>query len=161
MKEIKAPTDWIEYEDIPAIFLAGSIEEDTAIEWQDKVVNELRDLNVLVLNPRRDDWDNSWKQDIKNKKFREQVEWELDGLDRADVIALYFDPETKSPISLLELGLHVATHNIIVYCPEGYWKKGNVDVVCNRFNVLVFEDEKLWLKMIKHTMRQMENKNED
>ena len=38
----------------PAIFLAGSIEMDTAVEWQDYVIEKLSDLPVTILNPRRD-----------------------------------------------------------------------------------------------------------
>src|SRR5687768_13327093 len=37
-------------------------------------------------------------------KFREQVEWELAGLERADLIAMWFAPDTKSPITLLDRG---------------------------------------------------------
>lgn len=48
---------------------------------------------------------------------------------------MYFDPKTKSPITLLELGLFARSQKLIVYCPTGYWRKGNVDVVCERYNV--------------------------
>lgn len=61
---------------------------------------------VLLLNPRRDDWDAGWKQDITDPQFFQQVSWELNGLDRADHIILYFVPGSKAPISLLELGLY-------------------------------------------------------
>ena len=62
--------------------------------------------DVVVLNPRRVDWDSSWTQSIREPKFRGQVEWELDALERAQVIAMWFVPETRAPITLLELGLH-------------------------------------------------------
>ena len=48
---------------------------------------------------------------------------------------MWFDPKTKSPISLLELGLFADKYKLIVYCPEGFWRKGNVDIVCKRYNV--------------------------
>lgn len=47
----------------------------------------------------------------------------------ADLIVMYFDPNTKAPITLLELGLF-HQKNLLVLCPEGYWRKGNVDIVC-------------------------------
>ena len=106
-----------------------------AIDWQTKVTEGLSDLDVTILNPRRDDWDSSWEQKIENPQFNEQVTWELDALDKADVIALYFDPATKSPISLLELGLHAKDTKLIVCCPEGFWRKGNVDIVCHRHGI--------------------------
>ena len=74
--------------------------------------NELKD--VTILNPRRDDWDNSWTQSINNPQFREQVEWELEAMEKADIIAMYFDKSTKSPITLLELGLFAHTGKMIV-----------------------------------------------
>jgi hypothetical protein len=37
---------------------------------------------ILVLNPRREDWDSSWIQSIDNPQFREQVEWEIYALTK-------------------------------------------------------------------------------
>jgi hypothetical protein len=51
---------------------------------------------------------------------------------------MYFHPETKAPISLLELGLHAASGKIIVVCPDGFWRKGNVEIVCTRYNIPMF-----------------------
>lgn len=119
----------------PSVFLAGSIEMGKAVDWQTKLTNALSDLPIWVLNPRRDDWDSSWEQKKENAQFREQVEWELAALEHARVIAMYFDPATKSPISLLELGLFARTSTIIVCCPEGFWRKGNVDIVCEKYGI--------------------------
>jgi len=121
---------------LPSVFLAGSIEQGQASNWQLQLINYLsKSIDTInIFNPRRKDWDSTWVQSIDNQQFREQVEWELDGMDLADVICLYFDPATSAPISLLELGLH-AGHKLIVCCPKGYWRKGNVDIVCARYNV--------------------------
>ena len=116
----------------PAIFLAGSIEQDTAEKWQNRIINSTRQLDITLLNPRRENWDARWKECIDNPSFKEQVNWELDALEQADWVIFYFDPKTKSPISLLELGLFAASKKLVVCCPEGYWKKGNVDIVCER-----------------------------
>ncbi len=121
------------------VFLAGSIEMGAAIDWQARLIAALKGVNCTILNPRRPDWDSSWKQSKDSPQFRQQVEWELDGLDNADVIALYLDPATKSPISLLELGLF-AQRDVIVCCPLGFWRKGNVDIVCERYCIPVHED---------------------
>ncbi len=119
----------------PSVFLAGSIDMGTSIEWQKEVEKNLEGLDIVILNPRRDEWDSSWKQSIENDQFREQVEWELDGLERASMIAVYFAPYSKAPITLLELGMFVRSGKVMVCCPEGYWRRGNVEVVCKRFNV--------------------------
>lgn len=118
-----------------SIFLAGSIEMGVAEDWQSKIEEELKDYNVIIFNPRRDNWDSSWEQSIHNPQFREQVEWELDHLDKSDIILMYFDENTKSPISLLELGLYAASGKMILYCPEGFWRKGNVDIVATRYGI--------------------------
>ena len=118
-----------------SIFLAGSIEMGKAENWQERIEKELSEYEVTIYNPRRDDWDSSWEQTIHNPNFREQVEWELDHLDKSDFIIMYFDKDTKSPISLLELGLYASSGKVIVYCPEEFWRKGNVDIVANRYDV--------------------------
>lgn len=118
-----------------SVFLAGSIEMGAAENWQADIERALFSTDVVIFNPRRDDWDSSWTQSIDNPQFREQVEWELNALERANVIAMYFDPATKSPISLLELGLFARSGKLIVCCPDGFWRKGNVDIVCNRCDI--------------------------
>jgi hypothetical protein len=131
---IKPPEIILIRRDMTSVFLAGSIEMNLAEKWQDRIVNELKDSNFCFLNPRRDDWNDSWVQSIDNDEFRRQVEWELDGLERADLIVIYFDKDTKSPITLLELGLF-KTKPMIVCCPEGFYRKGNVDIVCKRYDI--------------------------
>lgn len=135
-----------------SIFLAGSIEMGAAEDWQEKVVTALKDHDVNVFNPRRDDWDSTWEQKISNPQFYEQVSWELDALDRSDIIFMYFSPETKSPISLLELGLYLSTGNMIVCCPEGFWRKGNVDIVCEKYGVAVHRNINAAIEALKDSI---------
>jgi Nucleoside 2-deoxyribosyltransferase like len=120
-----------------SVFLAGSIELGEADHWQNEFEDGLRDTTAVVLNPRRDDWDSSWKQSIDDVNLRGQVEWELTAQERATWIVMYFDPKTKAPITLLELGLFARSKKVIVCCPEGFWRKGNVDIVCARYGVPV------------------------
>lgn len=136
MIEIKAPNP-IPYSG-HLIFLAGSIEMGSAENWQAKITKSFGNKDVVLLNPRRDDWDSSWVQSINNPQFREQVEWELSALERASEIIMYFDPTTKSPISLLELGLFAHSGKMRVICPDGFWRKGNVEIVCARYSIEMF-----------------------
>jgi hypothetical protein len=149
MKIYKPPSQITDLNFRHSIFLAGSIEEGKAKDWQKKLENELKDEEGIILNPRRDDWDSSWIQSINNKEFKNQVKWELFGLDHAKLIVMYFEPGTKSPISLLELGLHAKSEKIIVCCPDGYIKKGNVDVTCEYYGVPVIETFEELIKNIK------------
>ncbi len=142
MIEVQAPLNYSQHTDKKKIFLAGSIEMGRAVEWQKRVVEDLEDVDVVLLNPRRRDWDSSWEHSINHLQFRQQVEWELQALDDSDIIVMYFDPETKSPITLMELGIHAATNpgKVIVCCPDGFWRKGNIDIVCARYGVAQVED---------------------
>lgn len=136
MLTIKPPHSLLAIENKFSIFLAGSIEMGIAENWQQKIENELSELaNYCILNPRRDDWDSSWKQEKGNAQFEEQVNWELEGLEKANLIVFYFAPETKSPISMLELGLFAHSKKLIVCCPNGFWRKGNIDIVCQRYRI--------------------------
>lgn len=117
------------------IFLAGSIEMGSAPDWQAEVIERLSVYDVAIFNPRRPDFDASQEQSADNPYFRGQVEWELRGLEIADVILMFLAPETVSPISLLELGLYARGGKLLVVCPEGFERKGNVDVVCREYGI--------------------------
>lgn len=125
------------------VFLAGSIEMGKAENWQQRVITNVKENlkreSLIILNPRRD---SSLEQSINNPEFKEQVNWELSGIEIADTVFFYFQKETKSPITLLELG-KCSNHedqDIIVCCPSGFWRKGNVDIVCERSNIDVYNN---------------------
>lgn len=126
-----AALQWPEALDNRVVFLAGSIDEGAAEPWQAHVIEALGDVELVVLNPRRDEWDSS--------VLREQVKWELDGLERAALIAMYFAPESKAPVTLLELGLFARSERLVVCCPGDYWRRGNVEIVCRRYGAELVE----------------------
>jgi hypothetical protein len=65
----------------------------------------------------------------------------VDKQDQADIVVVYFHPATQAPISLLELGLCARVPGkAIVACPEGYWKRGNAQIVCKKFGIEVVDD---------------------
>jgi hypothetical protein len=137
MREVKAPARFAEG---TRLFLAGSIEMGEAERWQERVVAAMSDAaDLVILNPRRDDWDSTWEQRADNPLFFEQVSWELDMLDAADIVVMYLAPASKSPISLLELGLCARSGKLKVCCPPGFWRRGNVEVVCARYRIPLFE----------------------
>jgi hypothetical protein len=140
MRLLKPPTPLPKDLESRSVFLAGSIEMGVAEDWQSTITQRLAQQDLVILNPRRDAWNASWRQSIDEPKFREQVEWELDAQERATLIAMYFAPDTKAPITLLELGLFVRSGKVIVCCPEGYWRKGNVEVVCARYHTPLVAD---------------------
>jgi hypothetical protein len=134
MRIVKPPSSLADLEH-PVVFLAGSIELGKASPWQDVVEAAVFDVEGTLLNPRRDRWEPAWIRSAEGPQFREQVEWELRGLELADVILTYFDPATRSPITLLELGLYARSGKLLVCCPAGFWRKGDVDIVCRRYEI--------------------------
>ena len=109
-----------------SVYLAGSINMGSATDWQAKVTSSLSHLPITFFNPSRDDWCKDWMQEISNPQFREYVKWELNYLDCADIITMFFNKNSISPVSLLELSLYTLSYKIVVYCPEGYWRCGNI-----------------------------------
>ena len=133
--EVQAPNKLIKKDGYVSVFLAGSIEMGKAVDFQRMIIEQTEHIPYIFYNPRRDDWNSDWKQEKDNNDFRQQVEWELDALEAADVILMYFDPKTISPISLLELGIFSHSKKMIVCCPEGYFRKGNIDIVCEKYGI--------------------------
>ncbi|KAF2639229.1 hypothetical protein P280DRAFT_499484 [Massarina eburnea CBS 473.64] len=130
----------------PSVIAYGTIEPSSTDNWTTRLSASLSDLPVTILNPRCNAWDSTWNEDINFPPFKEQVDWEMDYADVADVIVFYFKPGTPCPVSLLELGMYVGIFKgkVVVCCPQGFNKKGNVDIVCTRFGVTMAEDlEKL------------------
>lgn len=145
---------------LPTVFLAGSIEMGTAENWQSRIGPMIsRELGCHVLDPRRLDWDPSWEQTADNLQFAEQVVWETLGLDVADYVIFNILPDTKSPITLLELGYVLgsrggnAMNQVVVNCPPGFWRKGNVDIMCNRADVEVTVNEEHMLDWLTYLLK--------
>lgn len=118
-----------------SVFLAGSIDMGKAANWQRELTTYLAGMEVTVLNPRRDDFDPTLEQSVNEPKFVEQVEWELRALEKADVIAMYFDPKGQAPITLAELGIHCRSKKLVVCCPDGFWRQGNVEIICRKYRI--------------------------
>lgn len=131
------------------VFLAGSIED--ADDWQRVIVETFSNVpNLVFLNPRRDHWDRS------NEALIPQINWELDGIEQADLVFMHFVPGTISPISLLELGLLLKenltirpgrlrvtsqlttrSNRLILSCPHEFWRETNVRVTADRHHQYV------------------------
>lgn len=148
--EIKAPNNYIINcaGTSTRLFLAGSIDQGKAANWQAEIIQKLKEKlppnlenkDVFVFNPRRESWDPTWAQTAEFEPFAEQVNWELNCLELCETIVFVFDPNGLSPVTLLELGLFAKsqTRALAVVCPEGYWRKGNVDIVCARYKIPMY-----------------------
>ncbi len=132
------------------IFLAGTIDMGQSYNWQSEFARWFEfETSLTVYNPRRKDWDSTWKQEFENGPFFQQVIWELDALERADYIVVNFLKDSKSPISMLELGkFH---QKCIVLCPKGFYRRGNIEIFCYKYDIPLFDakhDLFMYLKRI-------------
>jgi hypothetical protein len=136
--EIKAPGkyDTLKY----SIFLAGAIDMGQAEDWQAKVARSLDDLDVQVLNPRRDDWDSSWEQTKDDPQFRQQVEWEIKAQEDADLVLFVFTKDSKAPITFFEFGVFGTSKDAIVCAEDGFYRQGNLDIYCEHWDVPIYHN---------------------
>lgn len=131
------------------IFLAGTIDNGNSFDWQKDIEYSLEHLNknIALLNPRRNNWDPSLQQRMSNPTFNEQVNWEMDNINKCDILFMNFLEDSLSPISLLELGIIYGiktskeiNKQIIVIAPDKFWRKGNIEVVCDKMDVPVYSN---------------------
>jgi hypothetical protein len=104
-----------------SLFIAGGI---TGCEnWQKKLCDMLEDLDIAIYNPRRKNFD------IKKNKAGEQIKWEHDMLDKADIISFWFSKETVQPIVLYELGKYTRKDvPLVIGCDPDYSRKSDVEI---------------------------------
>jgi hypothetical protein len=132
-----------------SVFLAGSIEMGKAIQWQQRMVDYLEDYPITVCNPRRGNWDPKVNPSEKDKAFQLQVKWELSALENVSVICFFFDRATKSPVTMLELGLWAKSGKVVVCCADEFHKAGNVHITCRRYGIPFVKDFKDLVPLVK------------
>lgn len=59
-------------------------------------------------------------------------------MEKADLIVMNILADSKSPISLMEIGLFARTNKLIVFCPKTFYRYDNVRVVCQRFGIPLY-----------------------
>lgn len=123
------------------IFLAGPTSPTGEPDWRETLVAYFKDHAITFFNPKRDDWDGTWREDYSDSRWVEQVEWELDMQDKAEIVIVLFHSVSLAPISLMELGLAVRSGKAIVCALDGYSKKGNVEAVCKRYGATFVTSE--------------------
>lgn len=131
------PLDFDEVLSKPTIFLAGSIDQNTASMWQDAAIQKIDTEKFNVLNPRRREWNPADNDNVLEMK--KQIDWELDGIDNAHAVLMRFEPNSQSPISLLELGLILGKNiPVVISCPKDFWRRNNVIITAARYGKYTF-----------------------
>jgi hypothetical protein len=105
-----------------SIFLAGGI--TGCVDWQKELVEKLKDLDIIIYNPRRADFDVS-----DPSASKKQIEWEHEMLGKSDAISFWFCKGAIQPITLYELGAHTKTNKpLLVGVDKGYERKKDVEI---------------------------------
>lgn len=149
--------DYDKIKDKKKIFLAGSIDMGKAIHWQKMVEKSLEDLDVVIFNPRRDDFDANAEYSENSPYMIEQIEWELEHIDKSDLVVFYFDPAGQAPITMFEMGL--VAHRVytmkkkgIILCPEGFWKRPNVLISAMYYDFSIVKNYDEFIHRIKRAL---------
>ena len=121
-----------------SVFLAGTIDNGDSTNWQREVINLLKQASktspdIGVYNPRRDTWDPAEGHD----EVMKQIDWEQRALEKANHIVMVFLDNSKSPISLLELGMYCRSKKITVFCTEKFYRYDNVLDTCKRYGIVL------------------------
>lgn len=125
------------------VFFGGTIDNGKSINWQNELIGELNQEDtvhpIIVYNPRRDNWPSS----NDHSEIDKQIKWELSHLEDADIIVMNILGDSKSPISLMEIGLFAKAHKLIVFCEPNFYRFDNVRVVCERYNVPLYQTNEI------------------
>jgi len=131
--EIRPDKKGTYYPDDFKVFLAGTIDNGDSEDWQEKLIHmmddELKNRFLIAFNPRRKNWDANAGSDAVEK----QIKWEEDRLDESDLIVMVIKEGSKSPISLLELGLYGPSGRMIVFCNDKFYRYTNVKMTCEKY----------------------------
>jgi hypothetical protein len=124
MRYIECPEEYTGNE--TSLFLAGGI--SGCPDWQKELKQKLINTSLILINPRRADFD------ITNPLMeQQQIEWEHRHLERAKIISFWFPRETLCPITLFELGKYARDASKILFIgrDEEYKRKRDIDIQIN------------------------------
>lgn len=124
------------------VFLAGTIDMGRSIDWQAACTERFRTLGgrYLIFNPRR-----AGGMSSDSAEFEYQVRWELEHLEKADIIIMNILGSSQSPITLLEMGAYLRSGKLHVACEPDFYRYGNVRITCDRYGVPLYSSlNELW-----------------
>lgn len=116
------------------IFLAGTIDNGNSEDWQQRLVKhfESEDGKFILYNPRRDNWTGT------REELEYQVNWELDHLEMSDIVIMNILGSSKSPITLLEMGIQIRSGKLFVACEPDFYRYDNVRITCAKYGVPLY-----------------------
>lgn len=111
--------------DDPCLFLGGGI--TNCPDWQTEMTVMLQDTNLVILNPRRSEFD------FSKIDSTDQIKWEFDHLALSDIISFWFPAESICPIALFELGKWLTAEEYLgpttfIGCHPEYPRRFDIEV---------------------------------
>lgn len=120
------------------LFLGGTIDNGNSENWQKTLIDALNGVDtvhpIMVYNPRRDEWPSQGDK----AEISRQIKWELHHLELSNLIVMNILGDSKSPISLMEIGLFAKDNKLIVFCPKEFYRFENVMEVCERYRIPLY-----------------------
>ncbi len=116
------------------VFLAGSMCIDKEDNWRKNVIkNYANDFDFI-------DPTNENHNLLNDSLMKKHINWELEGLELSDIIFMNLLPESKSPISMVELGLYARSNKLIICCPENFYQYRYINALAKKYNVTLFSE---------------------
>lgn len=120
------------------LFLAGTIDNGNSLDWQTEIAKEIAsyevDKPIHIYNPRRA----KWPEGDDHNEIEKQIKWELYHLEKSDLIIMNILPGSKSPISLMEIGLFAKEKKLVVFCNQSFYRYDNVKIVCKTYDIPLY-----------------------
>ena len=104
------------------IFLAGTIDMGKSVDWQKATCD--------------------WFRALPEGRY-------LEHLEKADLIIMNILASSKSPITLLEMGLFMRSGKLRVICEPGFYRYDNVRLTCARYGVPLYQNMDDFLKTMR------------
>lgn len=113
---------------VHSIFLAGAIDMGAAVDWQAQVIDALQGIRCLLFNPRR-------AVPFTPDMLDEQILWELNALDSADTVLMWFPANSKAPVAMFETGLFFHSKKLVLGAEEGFYRRRNLELTAKHYGV--------------------------
>ena len=126
------------------VFLAGAIDMGSAVDWQSNVIEKLYDEPITLVNPRR--------PNFTPDTLDAQILWELDAMDKAHIVFMWFPKDAKAPIALLETGLWLPRMKLLIGAEHGFYRRRNLELTCKHHAVPLHEKLKTMMDVVKSSI---------
>ncbi|CAM1372061.1 nucleoside 2-deoxyribosyltransferase domain-containing protein [Tenacibaculum xiamenense] len=125
------------------VFLAGSMCIDKEDDWRKNVIKNFANVFDFI------DPTNENHNLLNDSQMEHHINWELEGLELSDIILMNLLPESKSPISMVELGLYARSNKLIICCPENFYQYRYIKTLAKKYNVALFTELEKGIQHLK------------